>query len=99
MCEAIAPATRLLESIGSAENPNKDYPIYWLYPIVFRDALTVCHQVISYAKQIEELRSEIQKSPCGKWGHLMIHTHRSLGEFSGMDTGVIVCDLCAREEK
>jgi len=32
--DAIAAATRLLESVGTITNPNEDYPIYRLYPVV-----------------------------------------------------------------
>lgn len=87
--DAIAPATRLLESVGTIQKPNEDYPIYRLYPIVFRDAVTVSYQAISYAKRIAELTREIEKSPCAEWGHLMIHNHIS-------PSGETVCDLCAR---
>ena len=87
--DAIAPATRLLESVGTIQKPNEDYPIYRLYPIVFRDAVTVSYQAISYAKRIAELTREVEKSPCDEWGHLMIHNHVS-------PEGEIVCDFCAR---
>lgn len=90
--DAIAAATRLLESVGTITNPNEDYPIYRLYPIVFRDTVQVCTQVISYVTQIKELTREIEPSQCGEWGHLMVHNHIS-------PSGEVVCDLCARVHK
>jgi hypothetical protein len=87
--DAIAAATRLLESIGTITNPNEDYPIYRVYPIVFRDAVQVCTQVLSYVPRIQELNRELSPSPCGEWGHLMVHNHLS-------PAGDIVCDFCSR---
>jgi hypothetical protein len=42
---------------------------------------------VNLVHEIKHLRHEISKSPCGQWGHLMIHTHKS-------PEGDTVCDLC-----